>query len=111
MGRSHLQRLAIRHHGFHCCCVDCALELLSLGLFADENRDRYSSSTSFVYMSRIVITSSSASFSVSCTVCPSCHRNSVVRRNGRVDVISALTTEFHTLMRIGRSRQLFTHLL
>ncbi len=34
-----------------------------------------------------------------------------MRMNGLVEVISARRTEFQTLMRTGRSRQLFTHLL
>src|SRR5216117_1204098 len=57
------------------------------------------------------MTSFSASSSVPCTVWPSCQRNSVVRMKGLVEVISARKTEFQTLMRTGRSRQLFTHLL
>src|SRR5438132_11871169 len=57
------------------------------------------------------MTSFSASSSVPCTVWPSCQRNSVVRMKGLVEVISARNTEFQTLMRTGRSRQLFTHLL
>src|SRR5207248_129064 len=53
-------------------------------------------------------TSSRASSSVRCAVCPSCQRNSVVRRNRRVR-ISQRTTFAHWLMRIGRSRQDWTH--
>ena len=45
----------------------------------------------------------SASSRVSCAVCPSCHRNSAVRRNRRVR-ISQRTTLAHWLQRIGRSR-------
>ena len=47
--------------------------------------------------------SSSASASVSCAVCPSCQRNSVVRMNGRV-TFSQRTTLAHWLMSTGRSR-------
>src|SRR5947199_7756976 len=57
------------------------------------------------------MTSFSASSSVPCTVWRSCQRNSVVRMKGLGEVISARKTEFQTLMRTGRSRQLFTHLL
>ena len=49
-----------------------------------------------------------ASASVSCAVCPSCQRNSVVRRNGRV-TFSQRTTFAHWLMRIGRSRHDWIH--
>src|SRR5499426_2084311 len=55
------------------------------------------------------IVSSCASSSVSCAVWPSCQRNSVVRRNGRV-TFSHRTTFAHWLMRIGRSRHDCTHL-
>src|SRR5262247_2090064 len=50
-----------------------------------------------------------ASSAVSCAVWPSCQRNSVVRRNGRV-TFSHRTTFAHWLMRIGRSRHDCTHL-
>src|SRR5207249_11884851 len=63
------------------------------------------------YISRIVMTSTSASSSLSWTLCPSYQRNSLVRINGLVEVISARKTLFQTLMRTGRSRQLLTHLL
>src|SRR6266511_2125623 len=60
-------------------------------------------------MSIMRIVSSCASSAVSCAVCPSCQRNSVVRRNGRVTFYQR-TTFAHWLMRIGRSRHEFTHL-
>ncbi len=52
--------------------------------------------------------SASASSAVSWAVCPSCQRNSVVRRNGRV-TFSQRTTLAHWLIRIGRSRHDCTH--
>src|SRR5678816_4945777 len=61
------------------------------------------------YTSRIIIVSACASSCVSCAVCPSCHRNSVVRRKGRV-TFSHRTTFAHWLIRIGRSRHDCTHL-
>src|SRR5437667_7298339 len=57
------------------------------------------------------MTSFSASSSVPLTVYRSFQRNSIVRMNGLVEVISARKTLFQTLMRTGRSRQLLTHLL
>ncbi len=48
-------------------------------------------------------TSAAASASVACAVWPSCHRNSIVRRNGRVRFSQRITFA-HWLMRIGRSR-------
>src|SRR6266581_1649975 len=47
--------------------------------------------------------SASASASVACAVCPSCHRNSVVRRNSRVRN-SQRTMLHHWFMSNGRSR-------
>src|SRR2546427_1074170 len=38
VGGSHLHRLAVRHHCFEGCSVDCALELLPLRLLTHENR-------------------------------------------------------------------------
>src|SRR3954451_23475230 len=61
-----------------------------------------------LYSARIFRVSASASFSVSCAVCPSCHRNSVVRRNGRV-TFSQRTMFAHWLMRTGRSRHDWIH--
>ncbi len=46
---------------------------------------------------------------MACAVCPSCQRNSVVRRNIRVRS-SQRTTLAHWLIRIGRSRYDCTHL-
>ena len=60
-------------------------------------------SANSAYTSSIRSVSSRASASVACTVCPSCHRNSVVRRNIRVRN-SQRTTLAHWLIRIGRSR-------
>ena len=45
---------------------------------------------------------SSASSAVACAVCPSCHKNSLERRNGLVS-FSHLTTEHHWLYTFGRS--------
>jgi hypothetical protein len=50
-----------------------------------------------------------ASASSACAVCPSCHRNSVVRRNIR-GRISHRTTFAHWLSSIGRSRWELIHL-
>ena len=55
------------------------------------------------YTSSIFSVSSRASSAVACAVCPSCHRNSVVRRNMRVR-ISQRTTLAHWLISTGRSR-------
>ena len=52
--------------------------------------------------------SSSASSAVSCAVCPSCQRNSVVRRNSRV-TFSQRTTLAHWLISTGRSRHDWIH--
>ena len=60
-------------------------------------------------MSSIDITSCSASSLVACTVCPSCHKNSDVRRNGFVDFISARSAVFQKLSFRGKSLQLFIH--
>jgi len=53
--------------------------------------------------------SASASSAVSWAVCPSCQRNSVVRRNSRV-TFSHRTMFAHWLMSTGRSRQDWIHL-
>ena len=53
--------------------------------------------------------SSCASSAVAWMVCPSCHRNSLVRRKGRV-VFSQRMTEHHWFSFMGRSRQVCTHL-
>ena len=47
--------------------------------------------------------STTAAFVVACAVCPSCQRNSVVRKNKRVR-ISQRTTLAHWLISKGRSR-------
>lgn len=60
-------------------------------------------------MESILRTSSSASSRVAWAVCPSCHRNSLVRRKGRVR-ISQRTTLPHWFKSWGRSRQLLIHL-
>ena len=60
-------------------------------------------SANSAYTSSICRVSRWASSAVACTVWPSCHRNSVVRRNIRVRS-SQRTTLAHWLMRIGRSR-------
>ena len=54
--------------------------------------------------------SSCASSAVACAVCPSCHRNSVVRRKSRVR-FSQRTTLAHWLISRGRSRQDWIHFL
>jgi hypothetical protein len=59
-------------------------------------------------MSRIRSVSSSPSSAVACRVWPSCQRNSVVRRNGRV-TFSQRTMLAHWLIITGRSRQERTH--
>src|SRR4030067_246832 len=51
----------------------------------------------------------SASSIVRCAVCPSCQRNSAVRRNRRV-AFSQLTTLFHCNSSTGRSRYDWIHL-
>ena len=43
-------------------------------------------------------------------MCPSCHKNSDVLRNGFVPLISALNAEFQKLIFSGRSLQLLIHL-
>ena len=55
------------------------------------------------YTSSIRRASSNASSRVACAVCPSCHRNSDVRKKRRVR-ISQRTTLAHWLHRMGRSR-------
>ena len=55
------------------------------------------------YTLSIFTASSIASSYVACAVCPSCHRNSAVRRNILV-LISQRITLAHWLTRIGRSR-------
>jgi hypothetical protein len=55
------------------------------------------------YTPSIFIVSTTASSAVAWAVCPSCHRNSAVRRNSRVR-ISQRTTLAHWLMSSGRSR-------
>ena len=55
------------------------------------------------YTLSIFFASSRASSLVACAVCPSCHKNSAVRRNRRVR-ISQRSTFAHWLQRIGRSR-------
>ena len=62
-----------------------------------------------LYTPSIRSASASASSRVSCAVCPSCHRNSVVRRNSRV-TFSQRTTLAHWLMSSGRSRHDWIHL-
>ena len=61
-------------------------------------------------MSSMVCTCLSASSFVACTVCPSCHRNSDVLRNGFVALISERSAVFQKLIFSGRSLQLCTHL-
>ena len=56
----------------------------------------------------MVRVSSWASSGVACRVWPSCQRNSLVRRKGRV-VFSQRMTEHHWLYLMGRSRQVCTH--
>src|SRR3990172_9958040 len=56
------------------------------------------------------MTSFSASSAVACAVCPSCQRNSRVRRNGLVALVSHLTMLHHWLILTGRSLQLLIHL-
>src|SRR4030066_464978 len=63
-----------------------------------------------LYSPRMSITSFSASSHVACAVCPSCHRNSRVRRKGLVALVSHLTMLHHWLTLIGRSLQLLIHL-
>ena len=53
--------------------------------------------------------SSCASSAVAWMVWPSCHRNSLVRRKGRV-LFSQRITLHHWLYFMGRSRQELTHL-
>jgi hypothetical protein len=60
-------------------------------------------SATSAYTASIRDTSSRASASVACAVCPSCHKNSAVRRNRRVR-ISQRTTFAHWLISSGRSR-------
>ena len=60
-------------------------------------------SANSAYTSSICRVSSRASSLVACTVCPSCQRNSAVRKNIRVRS-SQRTTLAHWLIRIGRSR-------
>src|SRR2546427_10725979 len=69
-----------------------------------------SSSTVFLYISSIIMTSSSASSFVLCTVWPSCHKNSEVLNKSFVDLISARNAEFQKLILSGKSLQLFIHL-
>src|SRR5438105_3193104 len=57
------------------------------------------------YTPSICLASASASASVACAVCPSCHRNSVVRRNSRVRN-SQRTMLHHWFKSSGRSRSL-----
>src|SRR5574341_182066 len=61
-------------------------------------------------MSKIIFTSCSASSFVEWTVCPSCHKNSDVLRNGFVAFISARNAVFQKLILRGKSLQLFIHL-
>ena len=67
------------------------------------------SSMNVRYTFSMRIVSSCASSCVVCAVCPSCHRNSSVRRKSRVR-ISHRTTFAHWLMRMGRSRYDCVHL-
>ena len=84
--------------------VSSAPANLSLGDFTPRRTGIAShSSAKRVYTSRIVKASWTASCSVACAVCPSCHRNSVVRRKRRVR-ISHLTTLAHWFTRTGKSR-------
>src|SRR5207245_4013135 len=69
-----------------------------------------SSSTVFLYISSMAMTSSSASSFVLCTVWPSCHKNSEVLKKSFVDLISARNAEFQKLILSGKSLQLFIHL-
>ena len=61
------------------------------------------SSANSAYTLTISIAFASASSAVACAVCPSCHRNSSVRMNGRVR-ISQRCTFAHWFSSIGKSR-------
>ena len=67
------------------------------------------SRATFAYRSSAVSVSRIASASSACAVCPSCQRNSVVRRNIR-GRISQRTTLAHWFSSIGRSRCELIHL-
>jgi hypothetical protein len=62
-----------------------------------------------VHVEHAMRTSSRASSCVAWAVWPSCHRNSLVRRNIRVRISQRITLA-HWLMSSGRSRWLWIHL-
>ena len=64
-----------------------------------------------LYSPRAYMTSASASSLVACAVWPSCQRNSRVRKNSFVALVSQRTMLHHWLILSGKSRQLRIHLL
>ena len=102
MRSSCLQRFSILHHSFNAIRIQGPGKSFIGCLHSFDYRNGKSFSAKSAYTSSIRKVSSTASLSVPCAVCPSCHKNSAVRRNKRVR-ISQRTTLAHWFTRIGRS--------